>query len=337
MNSEEQFQIPEETSIERVLEALLDEEQVLDPKHLYQLSDLKPDDLSRLEAVWTQISVRRRRALMEDLEHLTETDYLLSFEAVFRMAIHDPDDQVRFYAIRAIEAFDTDDLISTFLARLEEDESVDVRAVAASVLGKYVYRGELDKIKDDTQRKIVDCLLKVVKSDQPGRVRRRALEAVSYSPRDEVHQEINRAYQREEPSWRASALFAMGRSFDERYQEKVYAQLRDTAPEVRMEAVRACGELYLEDAQEDLLDLLDDVPRVRRVAIWSLSQIGGEGVHQALKGLLEMEHLPRDEEELIHRALDNLAFTEGSVNYSMFNMPVPEEDNGDLPDEDWVM
>lgn len=328
-------QLPEEPDFKTVIRDLLDEEQVLDPQILYALSDLRPGQLRQLKDAWLEIGVERRRALMEDLEHLTESDTLLSFEAVFRFAMEDPDPQVRFFAIRAIEVFDTDDLIPTFLENLDEEVNIDVRAVSASVLGKYVYRGEVDEIEAGLEQEIVDRLLRVISSDQPDRVRRRALEAVSYSPRPEVHEEIQSAYHRESPRWVASALFAMGRSFDERYRDKVYDRLRDQSPRVRMEAVRACGELYLDDAVYEILDLLDDVPRVRRAAIWSLSQIGGEGVQMTLNRLLDDKNLPEEEVELIHQALDNLAFTEGSINYSMFDMPYQGEDESDLPEADW--
>lgn len=336
MNELTDYSLPERYEIEEVIEALLDEQTTLDPKYLYTLSDLRPKQLRKLKEIWDAISVERRRALLEDLEALTEADTLLSYEAVFRFAIEDPDPQVRFYAVRAIEVFDTDDLVSTFLSLLLEDESEDVRAVSASVLGKYVYRGELDKIENEKQRRIVDRLLEVLRSGDTRRVRRRALEAVSYSPRAEVHEEIQDAYQRPEPEWIASALFAMGRSYDMRYREVVEDRLRDESPLVRMEAVRACGELQIEDVHDELLDLLDDVPRVRRAAIWSLSQVGGEGVQYALNRLLEEEHLPAEEIDLIQQALDNLAFTEGSVNYSMFDMPYAEDEGGELPDQDWL-
>jgi len=330
------YSLPERYAIEEVNEALLDEQTTLDPKYLYTLSDLRPKELRALRKIWEEISVERRRALLEDLEALTEADTLLSYEAVFRLAIEDPDSQVRFFAVRAIEVFDTDDLVSVFLELLSEDESEDVRAVSASVLGKYVYRGELDKIEDEKQRRIVDQLLDVLRGGESRRVRRRALEAVSYSPRPEVHREIEEAYQRPEPEWIASALFAMGRSYDMRYQKVVVERLRDESPKVRMEAVRACGELQVEDVHYELLDLLDDVPEVRRAAIWALSQIGGEEVQVTLNRLLEEEYLPAEEEKLIQQALDNLAFTEGAINYSMFDMPYAEDEGGELPDQDWL-
>lgn len=329
------FPRPQEIPFDEVLDALVDEDQVLHPRYLYRLSDLTPEELSRIREVWPEISDRRRRALLEDLETLTESNTLLSFEALFRFAMADQDPQVRFYAIRAIEVFDTDDLIEQFLEVLEGDENADVRAVAASVLGKYVYRGEIDEISDQRQAEIEERLLAVLTSEEPPRVRRRALEAISYSPREEVHEQIQIAYQKESADWQASALFAMGRSFDHRYDEMVASKILHTSPKVRAEAVRASGELYVEDAVPDILELLDDVPQVRKAAIWALSQIGGEGVVEAIVAMKD-ETLTEEEELLIDRALDNLAFTEGRINYRMFDVPIEGGEDLDFEDQDWA-
>lgn len=315
----------EELPFTEVLAALLDADQVLDPLNLYRLSDISPDNLAGLQKIWTEISLERRRALIEDLEELTDTNPLLSFEPILRLALKDEDEQVRFFATRAIEIFDTDDLIPYFLSVLKEEESVDLRAVTASVLGKYVYRGELDKISKRLKKQIEDHLLDILENDQPLEIQRRSLEAISYSSREEVRDHILNAYKSELDKWVASALFAMGRSFDHQYNDLVFEKLQHTSPKVRLEAVRACGELILEDAVPIIVDLLQDLPDIRGAAIWALSQIGGEEAGPAIHGLLDDE-VSSDEEELIQQALERLDFLEDGVNLSMFNMPYSDDE-----------
>lgn len=327
---EEQLFSPlDELPIEEVLAALLDEDQVLDPLNLYRLSDIGPDNLSDLVRIWEDIHVERRRALLDDLEQLTDSNNLLSFEPIFRFALKDQDEQVRFYATRAIEVFDTDDLIPFFISVLDKEESNDVRAVTASVLGKYIYRGELDKISQEDKNNIENKLLYILESDQPSSIQRCALEAISYSSRSEVQRHILNAYQSEDEGWIASAVFAMGRSLDQQYSEMVFDQLGHTSPKVRLEAVRACGELVLEDAVPIILDLLDDLPEIRKAAIWSLSQIGGEEAGPAIHQLLDNE-ISDDEFELIQQALERLDFLEEGLNLSMFDLPYPEGDEYEL-------
>ncbi|MBS1249785.1 MAG: hypothetical protein MAG431_01369 [Chloroflexi bacterium] len=310
MMKDEFLQEPEQISFSALLEAIQDEDHILAPRYLYALSDLMPEEVQALREIWPDLSTRRRQTLLEDLENLTETNYLLSYEAVFRFVMSDKNSQVRFHALRALEVFDTDDLVPDFLEILDEDDSADVRAVAAAVLGKYIYRGEIDELDQETQRRIERSLLDVVVGDDPRRVKCAALEALGYSPLDEVHERISEAYQREDEQWMASALFAMGRSLDHCWDEILLSNLYHQNPQVRAEAIRASGELNLEDALTAILEMLDDVPVVRRAAIWSASQIGGEAVEPALKALLD-QPLTDDEAALIERSLQNLNFLEG--------------------------
>lgn len=315
----------EELPFSEVLTALLDTDQVLDPLHLYRLSDISPENLASVKRIWAEISLKRRRALLEDLEELTDTNPLLSFELIFRLALKDEDEQVRFFAIRAIEIFDTDDLIPFFLSVLKTEESIDLRAVTASVLGKYVYRGELDKISKKLKKNIEDHLLEILEEDSPLEIQRRALEAISFSSRKEVKGHILKAYQSELDEWVASSLFAMGRSFDHQYTELVFDKLQDTSPKVRLEAVRACGELAIEDAVPAIIDLLNDLPDIRGAAILALSQIGGEEAGPAIHGLLDDE-ISADEEELIQQALERLDFLDEGINIAMFDLPYSDDE-----------
>ena len=319
------FPTPEDLPFDEVVSALLNREQVLDPLYLYRLSDINQDDLSAVSKIWGDIHLERRRGLMEDLEQLTDSNNLLSFEHIFRLALKDEDEQVRFFAIRAIEVFDTDDLIPFFLSVLTDETSVDLRAVTASVLGKYIYRGELDRIEKDQQIKIEDHLLAVLETEGPQKVQRRALEAISFSSRNEIRDQILKAYQRDEEEWVASALFAMGRSYDHDYCDMVVDKLQHTSPKIRLEAVRSCGELVIEDAVPIILDLLNDLPDIRGAAIWTLSQIGGEDVGPAIRELLDDEITP-EEEELIQQALEKLDFLEDGVDLAVFNLQVDDDE-----------
>ena len=320
---------------DEVVTALLDEDQILDPLYLYRLSDISPENLSTLSVTWDSINVDRRRGLIEDLEQLTDTNNLLTFESVFRIAIKDVDDQVRFYATRAIEIFDTDDLIPFFISVLEGERSVDVRAVTASVLGKYIFRGELDKVSLKIKEQIEDTLFQILESDQPSQIKRSALEAISYSSRSEIQEYILEAYNSDDEDWIASAIFAMGRSLDQQFSEMVLNQLQHTTPKIRLEAVRASGELVLEEAIPVILDLLDDLPEIRGAAIWTLSQIGGEDAGPAIHQLLDDE-VSEDEVELIQQALERLDFLEDGVNLSIFEIPFSDDDEYILDDYDYT-
>jgi HEAT repeat protein len=113
--------------------------------------------------------------------------------------------------------------------------------------------------------------------------------------------------------------------------------LENPHPAIRTEAARAAGELELASARQSLLGLLqDDEEDVRMAAIWSLSQIGGRGVREALEEIQE-ETEDEDEAEYLENALDNLAFTEDNGLFSILSLPddgFEEEDETEKLEED---
>lgn len=322
---------PAEIPFKEVLSALLDADTPLNPKYLFRLSDLEPEDLNQLKAIWSQIPVWRRQALMEDIEEIGGSDYLLSFETFSRFALQDEDEKVRMLAVRTLWDYDSIDLLQTLLQMAETDPASDVRAAAASALGKYVYLGEIEELPEERLHHIEDVLLKISNSKDTGLVRRRALESLGFSGRKEVEPMIEAAYYSGNNDWIVSALFAMGRSAHEGWAPLVMEMLENDESELRFESARAAGELEISEAVPRLVDLLNDEDEdVRSAAIWSLSQIGGEGVRDILESMYE-ETEDDEEAELIESALDNLAFTEDMQLFSLLD--VPDLDDEDLDDD----
>jgi HEAT repeat protein len=319
---------------QQLADALLDESKVFPARYLHRLSDLIPEETHQLEKLWPSVSPRRRTALLEDLEQLGEADDLLSFEEVCRIALKDELPAVRRLAIQILRAYEMPNLIPAFLTMLERDSSPEVRATAAAAMGGFVYMGEIEEIPARILRKIEDCLLRVTTGSDDEHVRRRALEALGFSSRDEVIPLIEKAYTMKDADWQISALYAMGRSADTRWRSQVLARLDDSRPAVRAEAAGAAGELEIKEAVKPLLKLLrDEDDDVRAAAIWSLSQIGGERVAEALEALLEKTE-DEDEAELIEDALDNLAFTVDMRNFALLDLPDDEVDLDDNLVED---
>ena len=337
--------LPEQTefSFGDLLGALRDEANPFPARYLYRLSGLEGNELDQLRKVWPLLSAQRRLGLLEDLELLAESNTVMHFDAVDQQALSDEEAEIRIVAIRSLWPSEQKDLIPVFIDLLNKDENTGVRAQAAAALGRFVYLGELGKIPTGTLKEVEEQLLDVLDADVDPIVQRRALESLGYSSRPEVADLIESVYQGGEPDWVASALFAMGRSADDRWAPIVIEHLQDTNPDLSREAARAAGELELSEALSELLDLLDDEDsEVRLAAAWSLSQIGGREAADALEGLLERSD-DEDEIDLIENALENLAFTEelGELNLLDFatddleDLTHPEEDkNGNNEDLD---
>jgi HEAT repeat protein len=328
---------PGDIPFQQMLDALLDEETPFTPRYLYRLSDLNSVETKELEAIWDHVSVWRRQALMEDLEILGENDYLLSFDAIARLGLSDHDPLVRATAVRMLWDYEDQDLGWIFLDMAESDLDPKVRAAAAFALGKFVYLAEVEELPEDLEQAVGEHLLQITKGQDEALVRRRALEALGFSSRDEVPTLIQEAYDTGQREWVTSSLFAMGRSANQIWREHVLSKILSPHPSIRMEAARAAGELDLSDATSNLLELLqDDNVDVRSAAIWSLSQIGGSGVREIMEEMLDQTD-DEEEAEFLITALDNLDFTEEMALFTLFDIdgspkPIPDAEYGNKPD-----
>jgi hypothetical protein len=191
-------------------------------------------------------------------------------------------------------------------------------------LGTFVLLSETKAFPEEVKFEIEEALLSCIAADEQI-IKRRCLESLGYSSREEVHSLISSAYAAEDEPQKRSALKAMGRSANDRWGIQVMSELNNPDPATRHEAARAAGELELRESVADLIDLLDDVNRdVRSAAIWSLSQIGGSRATQAITDLMDN---PEDEEEaqLLQDAADNLAFVNGTRDMLLFDFDELED------------
>jgi HEAT repeat protein len=329
--------------IRLVIDALLDETVPFPPNYLRRFSDLEGAELSAMREAWPRVSPSRRVAIMEDLEELTETDTLVLFDNFARTTLTDSEPGVRARAITLLWEDKDAALAESFLSTMQNDSSGDVRAAAASALGKFVYLGELEELSEDLLHSIEDRLIEVARGKDEAPVRRSAVESLGFSSNSEVPAIIQDAYDTNDPDWLASALFAMGRSYDQSYADAVKRMLRHPKANVQLEAVRAAGELELESTSRVLLDLLEEEvqdPELRYATIWALSQIGGEQVRETLEALLE-DTDDEEEAEWLENALDNLTLTETGQSMNLLDIDLADEgmlgkviDLGNLDDDD---
>jgi HEAT repeat protein len=315
------------THYQKMIAELMDGSRGFTRRSLQEYSDISPAALEAVLEAWPNIKLDRKRTLLEGLQSLNESDTLVSFDDFARALLTDPEAEVRLRAIRLLDECDDVKLIPIFLKMLSGDPDSETRAEAASSLGKYIELGELEEIPAKTQRQVEDALLEKANSEDSLIVRRNSLEALGYSSRPEVITLIESAYHRSNPDWQASALFAMGRSYDERWEEQVLSSLLDESPIVRLAAVEAAGELALTPARTILFQVLEEEEEdeITSAAIWSLSQVGGEDVRVYLENLID---LAEDDEqtEFLQEALDNLVFTEEMSSFDLMTYDPDEPD-----------
>jgi len=315
------------TSFQKVIDELIGDKPEISRRSLQEFSDIDPSSLKAVLEVWPSVKADRKRLLLDGLQSLSDEDTLVSFDDFARALLTDADPQVRTRAIRLLNECDDVKLASRFIKILADDEQVETRAEAAMALGRFVELGELEELPEPTKRQVEDALLEKANSEDQLLVRRNALEALGFSSRPEVITLIESAFRRENPDWQASALFAMGRSFDERWEEQVLSRMQDVNPIIRLAAVEAAGELRLASARLILLKVIEeeDEDEITSAAIWSLSQIGGEDARVYIQNLLDLAEEDEDV-EFLEEALDNLQFTDELNDFDMMSIDPDEEE-----------
>jgi HEAT repeat protein len=314
-------------SFEKVLDALLSDRKDFPHKYLQEFSDIPTLELKTVLDVWPRVSLSRKLTLLKELNTLAKSDTLVSFDDFARAVLVDPDPQVRTLAIRLLDECEDVKLVPSYLDMLLTDPDTEVRVEVANALKMFVDLGELDEIPESVFHQVEDALLAVAAGEDNVRVRRTALESLGYSSRLEVSTLIESSFHREDPQWQASALTAMGRSADDRWNETVLQSLVDEDDRIRKAAVEAAGELALKAGGPILLKMLseEEDDDIINAAIWSLSQIGGEDVRTFLESLLD--NLEEDDEQIafLEEALDNLAFTEDLDRFDLLAID-PDDD-----------
>ncbi|MFC2064332.1 HEAT repeat domain-containing protein [Chloroflexota bacterium] len=314
-------QVPFDT----ILAALLDDEHIFPAGYLHHFSDLETEQLQQLEMVWPQIQLTRKQRLLEDLEELSIRETLFSFDNMAINLLTDDDPIIRMMAIRLLWECENSKLIPIFLEILKNDTSPLTRAAAASGLGAFVYMGELDKIPSSTLKLIEDELIRAASEGSDDLVKRKAIESLGFSSRSEVDQLVSAEIASNQPERIASAIIAIGRSNNPAWEEEVLEGIQQDNDLIRLEAIQAAGNLNLGNSRSLLLEVLDDLndQEIIKAALWSLSQIGGEGVRDRIE---EIEHfVDPEEDQFMDEVMENLNLTEEMASFDFFEIdPDPD-------------
>jgi len=255
---------------------------------------------------------------------------------ILRIALEDSDAQVRQIAVEGLWEDSGNDLIGPLIQVMRHDESIAVRAAAASTLGTYVLAGELDELDAALAMRVEEALLAILQGNsEPVAVKSHALESLAYSGETGIRQLIEDAYYSPEEELRVSSLVAMGRSADVHWRGYARAELLNPSPAMRAEAARACGELEAKAALKDLLELLvDEEQSVRLAAIFALGCIGGRQARDALRAISAMVDEEEEGEETPEAAAATEALEEMSFYADANGVPLLDEEGVEAAD-DW--
>ena len=301
---------------------------------LSALSNLHGPELEMLADSWMSLPVEHRRSVVASLWRMSEADFEMDFSEVFKICLRDAEPGIRAAAIEGLWEIEDVVLVRPLVCLLCEDESAQVREAAAISLSRFALMAEIDRLPSRLSDMVWDCLWKTVHNPQEAvDVRRRAVESLGYFDRPEVAPVIARAYQDSDSKMRVSAVFAMGRSADDRWGDAVLSELERDDDEMRYEAARASGGLQLIQAIPFLCRMVADSDlEVRLAAAWALGQIGGAEA----KRVLEICYEQGDQalQDAAEEALAELDFALGAVEFPLYDLEPGDQDDGGLFEED---
>jgi HEAT repeat protein len=258
------------------------------------------------------------------LKRLIESeDVFNDNQSTFQTYLSDPAPEVRILAIQGLWDYPAPELIDPLIDIAQRDPDQQVRIRAITTLGRYVYEGEMadydydwgeleaiireDELPEESYRRVVAFLLDIARDPSaPLDARRFSIEALGFSTQPDVVDLVEQVYHEPHVEMKASALFAMGRSGLARWERYVLAELDSPAPQVQLDAVRAAGELFLDEAAPALLTLARSATdqNLRHEAIWALGHMTAFEVWQFLDDITQD---PMEDEEtrlLAEAALD---------------------------------
>lgn len=298
----------------RALWKALEQDRMM-PGHaeLEHLSGLLGDEIARIQNAWGNLDLEVRQMLARTLSHMAEADFAMDFSAIFRIALEDEDAEIRAVAVEGLYEVEDVRLVPVLAKMARHDPASEVRIAAVQTLAQFVLLGELEKIRPAPFHAAVQVLKEAhMDHEENAEVRRRAMESLAYTGDYDVPEMIAMAYKEGSEQMRTSAVFAMGRSADKIWGDIVRHELHNPDPEMRFEATRACGELQLQEAVKEIVELAEDVDtEIRAMALWSLGQIGGNLARRTLQRYIDSDNEAM--QDAAREALQELEFFHGDL------------------------
>jgi len=312
MKMDEEF---EPIPIKKVVESLLDSTKPIPDQYLHIFSDITRNDLREIKKVWVDIPVQQKIDLLTGLEMMMEADSFVLCDDMAKFALEDLDPNVRSRAISLLWECSDPEVARRFLHLLHNDPNLIVKLSAASALGKFILLGELDEFSQNLHKQILNDLIDLYHQDIEKSLKQELVKSLGYSGIPEITSMIQESYESTDDSWQLASVIAMGRSADpKKWKSQVISMITDSDAyhPVRIEAVKAAGELEISSTRPILLQMFEDESEdveMNLHIIWALSKIGGEGVREALVRRMEKTE-DKDEIEVLEMAIDNLDFAE---------------------------
>jgi HEAT repeat protein len=283
----------------------------------YGLSGLTRAELKQIAPEWQTLDVEYRRKLVRRLAEATETNYELDYHNIGLFSTYDSDATVREAGIDVLWEDQSIEVMDRLVELAKHDKADSVRAAALKALGRFILKGELGELPEGESVRAQQAAVAALNDmREPVEVRRRALEAISNCSHEQVPGAIQKAYRGDDRAMKLGAVYAMGRTCDDRWEGAVINELDSGDAEMRFEAARAAGELELVAAVPKLGQLVaEDDAEIQDIAVWSLGEIGGREALRILRAVLDIAEENEDDDlvSAVEDAIGNASLAGGDL------------------------
>jgi len=283
-----------------------DDDATIDYAALPELSGLTGPEAEEFGQLWLEWTSERVIDIVTRMADLQEEQPDVEFETIFKQGIIHPSAGVRVASLKGLEESGDRTLVRPLCSMLKSDPEVEVRAAAAIPLAYLSAMAQTGKFSKRYEETLIDVLYGVLDDEREVTdVKLKALEAVSVFDDERLDAHIEAAWAASDIHARQSSLFAMGRTSNPKWVDKVIADLEHDVVSVRYEATMAMGELADEEHLSTLEAPLDDADlTVQLAAISAIERIGGD----IAKGQLEKKLLSPEPRvvELVQQALQTM-------------------------------
>lgn len=266
------------------------------------LSNLDDAQVEQFKSVWQNLDEDYRLILTQMLVDTSHFNFTVSFNPIGHAILDAEQADVRQAAIELLWLDESVPLMYKLINIAQNDPSENVRAEAVRSLGRFVWIGEMLEIPDADARAVQDFLLTVINNpNESMNVRRLAIESIGNCTREDIPPIITEAYKSNDPQLRLSAIIAMGRSCDSRWEGEVISELENNDDEMRLAATVAAANIQLTDAVGQIKQNLRDSDRAEQETIvWALGEIGGSEASRVLDDMLSVA-LDEEDDEFIEQ------------------------------------
>jgi len=273
---------------------------------LPELSGLTNPQAEEFGQLWLEWSDERVIELVKRMVALCEEQPDVEFESIYRQGLVHANAQVRLSALSGLDESGDRKLIKPFCEMMTGDPSPVVRAAAAETLAYLSSLAQAGKLAPRDEKSLSEELFGVLGNEEEfDAVKLKALEAVSVFGGDRLVPYLEAAWSSGDISARQSSIYAMGRTSDPKWADRVIEDLEHDLVAVRYEATMAIGELGDEAHLRALEVPLDDEDlTVQLAAISAVEGIGGD----VAKDMLELRLVSSEPRvvELVQQALETM-------------------------------